>query len=429
MSIDGEPIYNHRKMNAIKVLNGPEIDGVLDDPVLEQVEFQRDFIQRVPMTGAPPTEKTEFAIIYDETNVYFGVHLYESEPDKIRISEMRCDGSPFNDDSFEMVLDTFRNHRNAYNFIINATGSRIDAFVGEDGKIWNRNWDGIWTTKTSADESGWSLEIAILWQTLSFREGDSIVIGGNFVRRIIRKNKFDYWRLAPLYAGREGQTRISEAGDISGFNSLKMEGNFDFKPFLTGGLQRNDFVDEKLSDVGIDLKANITSTLTADFTYNTDFAQVEAEREKVNLTQFDLFFPEKRDFFLEGAELFSFGQGRVSTSGFIRGAANIQLFHSRNIGIADGNPIPIIGRVRLNDKIGNNSLGMFSIQTKKTSITDDVQVIPETNFSAFRLKRNIFSRSSVGVMLLNKEEIDGGYNRSIGFDSNFNVNEKFSFFL
>ncbi len=176
------------------------------------------------------------------------------------------------------------------------------------------------------------------------------------MRRIIRKNEFDYWRLAPLYADREGQTRISEAGDISGFNGLKMEGNFDFKPFLTGGLQRDDFVDEKLSDAGIDLKANITSTLTADFTYNTDFAQVEAEREQVNLTRFDLFFPEKQDFFLEGAELFSFGQGRVSTSGFIRGAANIQLFHSRNIGIADGNPIPIIGGVRLNGKIGNNSL-------------------------------------------------------------------------
>ncbi len=161
MSIDGEPIYNHRKMNAIKVLNGPKIDDVLDNPVWEQVEFQRDFIQRVPVTGAPPTEKTEFAIIYDETNVYFGVHLYESEPDKTRISEMRRDGSLFNDDSFEMVLDTFYNHRNAYNFIINAGGSRIDAFVGEDGKIWNRNWDGIWTAKTSVDESGWSLEIAI----------------------------------------------------------------------------------------------------------------------------------------------------------------------------------------------------------------------------------------------------------------------------
>ncbi len=429
VSIDGEPSYNQRSMKAIKVLNRPRIDGVLDDPVWEQVEFQGDFIQRVPVTGAPPTEKTEFAILYDDENVYFGVHMYESEPDKIRISEMRRDGSLFNDDSFEMVLDTFHNHRNAYNFIINAAGSVIDAMVGEDGKIWNRNWDGIWTAKTSIDDSGWSLEIAIPWQTLRFREGDDIIMGGNFVRRIIRKNEFDYWRLVPLYAGREGQTRISEAGDISGFNGLKMRGNFDFKPFLTGGLQRDDFVSEDLSDVGVDLKANITSTLTADFTYNTDFAQIEADQEQINLTRFDLFFPEKRDFFLEGSEIFSFGQGRGGASGFVRGATNIQLFHSRNIGIADGNPIPIIGGVRLNGKVGNNSLGMFSIQSKKTSIIDDEQGIPETNFSSFRLKRNVFSRSNVGVMFLNKEEIDGGYNRSIGFDSNFNVNEKFSFFL
>ena len=297
MSIDGEPSYNQRSMKAIKVLNRPRIDGVLDDPVWEQVEFQGDFIQRVPVTGAPPTEKTVFAIIYDDENVYFGVHMYESEPDKIRISEMRRDGSLFNDDSFEMVLDTFHNHRNAYNFIINAAGSVIDAMVGEDGKIWNRNWDGIWTAKTSIDDSGWSLEIAIPWQTLRFREGDDIIMGGNFVRRIIRKNEFDYWRLVPLYAGREGQTRISEAGDISGFNGLKMRGNFDFKPFLTGGLQRDDFVSEDLSDVGVDLKANITSTLTADFTYNTDFAQIEADQEQINLARFDLFFPEKRDFF------------------------------------------------------------------------------------------------------------------------------------
>ncbi len=425
----------HRNMRAVRVEKGPRIDGVLDDPVWKEAEFQGDFIQRVPDTGAPPTEKTEIAIIYDDENVYFGVRLFDSEPDKIRITEMRRDGDKINDDRFEIVLDTFHDHQSAYNFIINAAGSNNDAIIREDGRIRNSAWTGIWDAKSSIDEKGWYLEIFVPWQTLRYNEGDNLVWGANYVRTIIRKNEKDIWRFVPLYAGIEGQERVSQGGDVTGFNGLEMGGNFDFKPFVSGGLQRDDFVKDDLGEIGIDLKKSITSTLTADFTFNTDFAQVEADQEQVNLTRFSLFFPEKRDFFLEGAGTFSFGQAQpggnpindITLPQFSK-APNFQLFHSRTIGLSDGNLIPILGGARLNGKVGRNTMGLMSLQTKKTSLKDSLTV-PESNVAAIRLKRDIFSRSAVGVMFLNKEEVHGGFNRSIGLDSNFNFKEKFSFFM
>ncbi len=416
----------HRTMKAVRVSHGPKIDGVLDDPEWEQAEFTGDFIQRLPDTGAPATETTEIAIIYDDDNLIFGARLYDSEPDKIVHSEMRRDGPLRYEDIFEIVLDTYHDHRNAFNFATNPAGARIDATLGEDGKIRNRVWNGVWNAKTSIDETGWYIEIAIPWQMLRFPEGDNLVMGVNFMRDIQRKNETDYWRFVPLYAGVDGHFRTSEAGDITGFNGLKRGGNFEIKPFMTGGVQRDDLAEDELGEAGLDIKANITSTLTADFTYNTDFAQVEADQEQINLTRFSLFFPEKRDFFLEGAETFAFGQSRGRVLRPL--ASPIQLFHSRTIGISDGTAIPVIGGARLNGKVGDYTLGLVSIQTENTAIVD-AEDVPETNFSAFRLKRNIFSRSTVGVMLLNKEEIDGGYNRSVGFDSNLNINEKLSFYF
>lgn len=214
----------HKEMRAVRITQSPEIDGVLDDPAWDEAEFQGDFIQRVPDTGAPPTEKTEIAIIYDDENVYFGVRLYDSEPDKIRITEMRRDGDKINDDRFEIVLDTFHDHQSAYNFIINASGSNNDAIIREDGRIRNGAWTGVWAAKSSIDEKGWYLEIFVPWQTLRYNEGDSLVWGANYVRTIIRKNEKDIWRFVPLYAGVEGQERISQAGDVTGFNGLEMGG-------------------------------------------------------------------------------------------------------------------------------------------------------------------------------------------------------------
>jgi len=418
----------HKTIRAIKITNSPKIDGRLDDQVWSQVEFDDSFTQREPVEGGEPTEKTEIAIIYDDKNLYIGARLFDSEPGKIQATNMKRDGTFGTDDYFDVVFDTFHDLRNGYSFTTNPLGMRVDFSYSEDGRSRNRDWDGIWEAKTHIDENGWYLEMAIPWQTLRFREGDDQIWGAHFVRRIGRKSEDDIWRFVPLDAGRLGQERFSEMGDIIGLNGLKMGGKYEIKPYLTGGLQKDEqtsFIRKELGDFGVDFKVNITSTLTADFSVNTDFAQVESDQEQINLTRFSLFFPEKRDFFLEGAETFKFGAGKYTLGS--PQSSPIQLFHSRRIGIVDGNRVPILAGGRITGKFGKTSLGVISIQTDNAIFDDGVTESPGTNFSIFRLKRDVFSRSTVGFMFLNKQENQGDYNRSFGFDSNFNVTRSLSF--
>jgi len=421
----------HRSMKAVKIYQSIKIDGKLDDPVWSDIEFTGDFIQREPIEGAPATEKTEIAVLYDDKNLYIGARCYDSEPDKIRATEMRRDASLHDDDYFDMFLDTFHDRRSAFYFTTNPLAMRLDGMVSNDGKIDNRNWDGIWACKTSIDDKGWYVEMEIPWQTLRFKEGDNIVWGAHFVRRIIRKNEEDYWRLVPLYAGRLGQYRISEGGDIYGLSGLKMGGKFELKPYVTGGLQRDQqtsYSTKHLKDAGIDIKLNLSSTLTADITYNTDFAQVEADQERVNLTRFDLYFPEKRDFFLEGAETFAFGHTRGRSG--ISGSSSIQLFYSRKIGLEESQRIPILGGARLYGKSGKYTIGLINMQTDKVNIgSSNAEELSSKNFGVLRIKRDIFTRSSLGIMLLNKQNAAGQFNRSIGFDSNLYVNKNLTVYL
>ncbi|HDL19114.1 MAG TPA: hypothetical protein ENH29_08670, partial [Bacteroidetes bacterium] len=420
-----------REMEAVQISKAPVIDGKLDDPVWQSVSFQNNFFQREPKEGEPATEKTEVAIIYDKNNLYIGARCFDSEPEKIIATEMRRDAFLYKDDYFSIIFDTFHDFRNAFYFTTNPFGLRRDGTISDEGKIQNSNWDGVWSCKTSIDNRGWFVEMAIPWQTLRFKEGSKTVWGANFVRRIQRKNEDDYWRLIPRDAGWFGRFRMSEAGIIYGFENLKMGGTFEFKPFTSGGIQHDNYTDfktKKTGDAGLDMKINLTSTLTADLTYNTDFAQVESDQERINLTRFSLFFPEKREFFLEGAEIFTFGQ--TGGHSFRPDAGAIQLFYSRRIGLESGQLLPIIGGGRLNGKVGKYTLGVLSLQTEKTTIGGyNPGTVPNTNFNVFRLKRNFFSRSSAGIMLLNKRQSNGSYNRSFGFDSNFPVSNRFSFFL
>ena len=405
---------DRRTMEAMYITDAPRIDGKLDDAAWQQFEFQGDFLAREPF-GVPASEKTEVAIMYDDDYLYIGARCFDSEPDKIRATEMRRDGTLSKDDYFDLFFDTFHDSRNAFSFTTNPLGLRLDGTITEDGKF-NREWDGVWKCKTSIDEKGWYVEIAIPWQTLRFSEDEEQVWGLTIVRSIKRKNEDTYWRLIPLYAGRLGQFRISEAGELTGLRNLKQGGNLEIKPFITGGVQRDDFVENELGDFGVDFKKSLTSTLTADFTYNTDFAQVEADREQVNLTRFSLSFPEKREFFLEGAETFRFG--------------HMQLFYSRRIGISGGNFVPILAGARLQGKIGKKTtLGVMSIQTEKTQFDGQSSAIPQTNFSVIRLKQDVFSRSTIGAIILNKQEIDGSYNRSFGIDTDFKLSQNFSLFV
>ncbi|MCP4724784.1 MAG: carbohydrate binding family 9 domain-containing protein, partial [bacterium] len=250
---------NHKSMTAVKITESPKIDGKLDDAVWDQAVFSGEFIQREPVEGEPATEITEVAMIYDDKNLYVAARCFDSEPDKIIATEMRRDERMWNDDNFEVIIDTFNDKRNAFYFTTNPLAMRRDGKVSDEGRIENSDWDGVWMCKVSRDERGWFVEMAIPWQTLRFKEGDNIKWGANFVRKIQRKNEDDYWRLIPRYAGRNGRFRMSEAGEVSGFEGLKMGGKYELKPFLRGGIQKdsgNDLKTEKIGDSGLDLKVN-----------------------------------------------------------------------------------------------------------------------------------------------------------------------------
>ncbi|MFC1563975.1 DUF5916 domain-containing protein [candidate division KSB1 bacterium] len=412
-----------REYTAKKVSGGPKIDGRLDDDAWKTAHFDDSFLQREPVEGAAPTERTEFAILYDNDNLYIGVRCFDSNPGAIRATEMRRDQPIDDDDCIEIILDTFDDKRSAFYFATNALGVRIDGKMNDEGKNINNNWDGVWYCRSLIDDDGWNVEIAIPWQTLRFKEGSNVIWNANFVRQIRRNNEYIHWSLVSQDYGPNGKFIMSEAGRINGFESLKMGGNYEFIPYVTGGIENDritDFDTKSLTDTGLDLKWNMTSNLTADFTYNTDFAQVEADQEMVNLERFSLYFPEKRGFFLEGAENFNFGHPTH------RGFSEIHLFHSRRIGIENGYQVPVIGGARVQGKADKYSIGFLSLQTENTNLADNESTyIPNTNYSAIRIRRDILSRSTVGVMLLNKYNTNRT-NRSYGVDSYFPLTDHFS---
>ena len=271
------------------------------------------------------------------------------------------------------------------------------------------------------NEEGWFLEIAIPWKTLRFTEEDSAVWGINFSRMIRRKNEHVFWQLIPRDMGRSGVFRVSEAGSLQGLTRLRMGGNLELLPYFLGGLENDvgtDFKTDKLGDIGLDAKIALTANVAMDLTVNTDFAQVEADQEQVNLTRFSLYYPEKREFFLEGAEIFAFGG-----AGFRRwhgGSTDMSLFYTRRIGLADGQEARIIGGAKIVGKVGRSRLGVMNMFTDDVTYTDSddsTVTVKAANFSVFRLRRDVMRRGSVGLMVLNKEEIRSDhYNRSFGLD-------------
>ena len=400
-----------------------KIDGRLDDPAWKTVAFQGDFLQREPNEGEPASERTEIGILYDKENIYFGFKCYDSEPHKIIAREMRRDAIVDDDDYFEMIIDTYHDKRSGYYFITNPYGSKRESVLANEGRDYNPNWDGVWQCKARVNEDGWFVEIAIPWKTLRFAEQDSSIWGFNCARMIRRKNEHVFWQLIPRDMGRTGVFRLSEAGTIQGLTHLKMGGNLELKPYFLGGLENDlntDFTTDRLSDIGLDTKVSITANLALDITLNTDFAQVEADEEQVNLTRFSLYYPEKREFFLEGAETFSFGSAGLRR--WHRGDTDMDLFYSRRLGLVDGHEARILAGAKMVGKIGQYRIGVMNI------FTDDVSYINEenetvkvnaTNFSVLRFSRDVLRRGSIGLLLLNKEETDSDhYNRSLGIDAN-----------
>jgi len=410
-----------RYITAIRTETPLKIDGLLNDPAWRAAQFQGQFTQREPEEGAPASEKTEVGFLYDKKNLYIGVKCYDSDPDKIIAREMRRDAIVDDDDYFEMVLDTYHDHRNAYYFITNPYGVKRESLMANEGRDYNPAWDGVWWCKAKITSEGWFVEIAIPWKTLRFVEEASSEWGFNCARMIRRKNEHVYWQLIPRDFGRgAGIFRLSEAGTLQGIAGVKMGGNLELMPYFLGGLENDantNFTTHRLSDIGMDAQVALTANMALDLTLNTDFAQVEADQEQVNLTRFSLYYPEKREFFLEGAEVFSFGGSGGNF--WHREETDMNLFYSRRLGLVDGHEARILGGAKMVGKVGKYQVGIMNILTDDVTFQEEGETteVNAANFTVVRFRRDILQRATIGMMFLNREDLrSSDFNRSLGFD-------------
>ena len=408
---------------AVRVMEGPRIDGVLDEPIWEDAAVISDFIQQEPAEGAPATERTEVRVVYNGSSLFIGVRAFDSSHEPPRATEMRRDADRIlEEDNFQVILDTFMDTRTAYMFAVTPLGAQLDQQIFDEGgrdrrgstAAVNKEWDGVWAVGTSRAADQWIAEIEIPMVTLRFPNSDVQSWGINFMRNIRRKNEQVFWAPIP----REfSLTRVSLAGSLRNLEQLDRGLDLRVKPYVTSGgrstqdLNLSEGRDDDLQgDVGLDLKYGITAGLNLDVTVNTDFAQAEVDNEQVNLTRFALFFPEKREFFLENAGMFTVGT--PNSTGRI-----VDLFFSRQVGLTDtGAPIPILGGARLTGKVGSNNIAVMDIQT------DDALGQPGENFLVGRYSRDI-GRSQIGALVINKQANidapgDAHFNRTFAADMN-----------
>jgi len=420
-AIDYDTIHLERRLAAVRASGAITLDGTLDEPSWSEAPMASGFVQNDPREGSPATYDTEVRVLYTDDALYFGVFARDDEPSKIIVSDLKKDYNTGSSDGFRVVLDTFHDGRNAYQFATNPAGAKWDSQMANEGRDNNFNWDGIWDVKTRITETGWFAEIWIPFRALKFGDDDPQVWGINFERKLRRLNEDSYWSPIPRIYDAQ---RVSLAGTLEEMRGLHAGRNIRVKPYVLSSGSRvttkpmaGDF------QGGLDVKYGVTSGLVWDFTVNTDFSQVEADEQQVNLTRFNLFFPEKRDFFLENQGIFNFGSefgGFGGGSNFGAGRTNntqdMRLFFTRRIGLSDGGQaLPILGGTRLSGRQGAYSLGVLNIQQRE----DQGEGVAATNFTALRLRRDVLANSDVGAVLLDKEVNGPSFNRLAGMDANF----------
>ncbi len=393
------------------------IDGVLDDPVWRQARPASGFVQSEPSEGQPASEPTEVWVAYDNKNLYVAAYLHDREPARLVVNDIKKDFKELDQDDFEILLDTFGDRQNGYVFMTNPAGARADRQVANEGREVNTSWDAAWAVKTKVVADGWVAEFAIPFRSLRFDPAAGHRWGINFSRRIRRRNEIDFWAPVPRSYN---LGRVSLAGQLDGLRFSSSGGrNIRVKPYVAARTVRETggagF--DQAADVGLDVKAGIGAGLIVDATVNPDFAQVEADEQQVNLTQFSQFFPEKREFFLENSGTFYVGDAarnnQVTTTP--TPDEDLLLFFSRRIGLGpNGRTISIPAGLRLTGKTGGFTVGALSMQTRATATTR------ATNYGVFRLRRNFGTGTDVGMTFLNRQATDtsGDYNRVVGADAN-----------
>ena len=396
----------------------PKLDGTLDDPLWKLAEPLTNFVQQEPNEGHLPTESTDVRIIYTKGEIYFGISCFDSEPGKIVTTQLRRDISQELDDYFEIVVDSSHDRRNAYLFQFNPLGTQRDALIvdeqdpEDDGSEGDPGWDGVWVSKARITSQGWSATVEIPFSTLNFMQTKEVVWGINFKRFIRRKNEQDLWS---AWRRSLGLNKISQAGELHGISEIGSGRLFVVKPYgLTGfnhlppaaaasaGLTAGT---RALYTGGLDVKVGLRSNLVANFTGNTDFADADVDTQQFNLTPYKLFYPEKRQFFLENAGIFNFAMG---DSGDL-------LFFSRQVGIDPdtGQQVPMNGGGKITGSVAGFDVGIMDASTRSSGPN------PYANYSVFRVKRSLPGGSYVGFMGIDKREgnTSPGSNQSGGVDT------------
>ena len=427
---------------AVSVEEAPVLDGVvLGDPAWSTVTPVSGFRQTAPDEGRPATQRTEVRVVFTEDTIFFGVVCYDEDPSSIIVTDSRRDSSLQNSDSFQMVLDTFSDQQNGFVFGTSPAGQEYDGqiinegggrgglggtggggFSRGSGGGFNLNWDGAWQVRTAISDEGWTAEFAIPFRTIRYPPRDTQSWGVNFQRNIRRRNETAYWAPLPL---QYNLYRVSMAGQLRGIDPpVGLTRNLQLTPYVVGEVVTRDAEPDKaatkLGDFGADLKYSVTSGLTLDATYNTDFAQVEVDDQQINLDRFNLFFPEKRPFFLENAGAFTVNNaGPASGLNF----GQTELFFSRRIGISDtGTPVPILGGARLSGKVTDTlTVGFLNMQTERV----DGQGAAN-NFTVARVRRDLPNRSSAGGLFVNRQATGGGvlgtdHNRTYAIDGRWGI--------
>ena len=413
-------------VRATRLAEPLKLDGRLDEDFYATVQPITGFFQMEPEEGQPASEKTEAWVTFDANNVYVTARCWDRAPESQWVAnELRRNTAQLRqNDTFGVMLDTFYDRRNGYFFYTNPLGARADRYYTDEGDS-NADSLPVWDVRSGRFDGGWTVEIKIPFKTLKYRPGTAQVWGIQMRRAIRRRNEWAYLSPIPLSAARSGSSgifRISLAGTLVGIDTPPGSKNLDIKPYGISSLTTDRGVTSPLSndghaELGIDVRYGLTESLTADFTYNTDFAQVEVDEQQVNLTRFPLVFPEKREFFQEGRGIFEFG-GTVGAPRSGDSRANTpSIFFSRRIGLDRGQPVPILGGARLAGEVGKFSIGLLSMQA------DDLPAvgIDSTNFTVLRVKRDLFRRSRVGAIFTGRSvsAVADGSNQTYGVDGSF----------
>ncbi len=397
-SAAGEKSVQVRKIQA-----QVKVDGKLEEAVWSTIEPIRDFVQTQPDLGSPASEPTEALIFYDERNIYFGFRCYDSEPQKVLARFGPHDGRT-NSDSVNILIDTFHDRRTGYFFSINSRGIQYDAMTNESkGSGWEINdesWDGIWQSAASLEEWGWSAEVVIPFKSIRLAHDASQQWGLNLGRDIVRKNESAYWVLVSRY---DETMKPSKAGTLSGLENVGVGRNLELIPFVSTRYRRANWrpdLNGSTATAGLDARYGLSSNLTLNLAVNPDFADTEADEFTWLLSRYEIFYPEKRKFFTEGASYFS---------------TPMDLFFSRRVGavLPSGEPQRILQGGKLTGKAGPWTIGAMEALTQETRYLDPAdgmfKVSPQALFGTVRVRRDILQKSAIGFITVNRFQERGDF--------------------